>query len=288
MAYLSVIRPLNCAIAFFSVALGYCSAAGPGAQVGAGVVVLAGMSAFFIAAFGNVVNDVLDIQADALNNPHRPLPSGRISREAAALYSIVLLFAGFAFARAISTRYLFMAFGVAALLWLYSMKLKRGAVYGNLSVAGLTGFTLVYGGLLTPAWVLSLVPAALAFVINLAREFIKTAMDREGDGRAGFRTLAVVRGAPACYRAAGVLLAFLAALLPLPYLIGIYQGRYLAVVSLGVGAPALYMAALLLRGGLSDKAAGRISLLLKVMMVIGICAILLGRGRAACAPVFSV
>src|SRR5713226_483666 len=47
---------------------------------------------------GMVWNDFFDVEQDRRERPYRPLPSGRITRRAAALLGVALLVAGLAFA----------------------------------------------------------------------------------------------------------------------------------------------------------------------------------------------
>jgi 4-hydroxybenzoate polyprenyltransferase len=73
MGYLRMIRPLNCTIALIAVFVG--------AWIGKKAMfdprlLCAGVAAFLVCAFGNVVNDLKDIEIDKINNPRRPLPSG--------------------------------------------------------------------------------------------------------------------------------------------------------------------------------------------------------------------
>jgi len=287
MPYLKILRPLNGLIAAVSVGLGYVCAAPAGRPVEAGLIAIAGFSAFFVSAFGNIINDVLDLEADRVNRPDRPIPSGGISRGTALVYGIVMLFVGLSLARAAGPRFLYMAFAVAVLLWLYSVKLKRVPLVGNLVVAFLTGFTLVYGGALTDSWRMSLVPACFAFLINLGREFLKTASDREGDAAAGLDTLAVRFGVKACIRGACASLLLLMLLTPVPYMNGMYGKVYLVVAGVGVNMPLVAVVFLLLRGVTGRRALDRFSLALKILMVIGIIAILAGKGGLPCGVAFS-
>ena len=47
---------------------------------------------------GMVFNDVFDLEQDKRERPSRPIPSGRVSRSAAAVFGAVLLTAGIGFA----------------------------------------------------------------------------------------------------------------------------------------------------------------------------------------------
>ena len=87
-----VLRPANCAITFASVLLG--GWLGPHAISPA--LLLAALSASLIMAGGNALNDLCDIEADRINKPGRPLPSGRLPVWAARLQAVVLAALGLA------------------------------------------------------------------------------------------------------------------------------------------------------------------------------------------------
>jgi 4-hydroxybenzoate polyprenyltransferase len=74
------------------------------------------------------LNDVLDARWDALERPERPIPSGRVSRTAAAVFSLSLMFAGMMVARAQSANSGAVAAGVVVSAMLYDGPLKRSAV----------------------------------------------------------------------------------------------------------------------------------------------------------------
>lgn len=286
-AYIAVLRPVNGLIAALSVALGYL-AAGPVPLIDRPFsLLLAALSVFLILGFGNVVNDLLDQRADLVNRPDRPLPSGRITGKQAVVYAGVLLLAGLVSARALSAAYFYMASGAAALLWLYSVRLKSTVLWGNAAVAGLTGFTLVYGGLLSTDWSGSLWPALFAFLINLPREIIKDMADAPGDAQNGVTTLPIRYGSFAAAVLASFFLCILAGVTILPYLAGHYSRVYLVSAAAGVDLPALAVIPLLFKARENPKALNRLALLLKVMMILGILAVLLGKWGSLCGFAFS-
>ncbi len=40
------------------------------------------------------MNDVIDIESDKVNSPHRPIPSGKVTKNEAAIFSVVLFLSG--------------------------------------------------------------------------------------------------------------------------------------------------------------------------------------------------
>jgi len=288
MAYVVIIRPLNGIMVFVSVLFGYWAARGAGAPLSALMLLEAGLAAFFIAAYGNVINDIFDVDTDTVVKPRRPIPSGRMTRAQASRYSAALLVLGLVCARAASAVHFYSAFIVALLLWLYSFRLKGTMLAGNIAVAGFLGYTIVYGGLISRNWKAALVPAAFAFLINLAREIIKDTADRRGDAQSGIRTFPVQYGERPALRLSVFCLAVLVLATFAPYLCGMYSRLYLIIILAGVNAPLAVMAIILLKKSPGEAALNRISGLLKLVMAAGMAAIILGKAGPACAYAFSV
>ena len=46
--------------------------------------------AFLVAGAGNTLNDYFDYESDKINKPHRPIPSGRISKNIVLKYTFFL------------------------------------------------------------------------------------------------------------------------------------------------------------------------------------------------------
>ncbi len=73
---------------------------------------------------GMVLNDVFDAALDAIERPERPLPSGRISRRAAAVFGSLLLIIGVGCAAAVGMGSLLIAGLIVAAVLLYNGLLK--------------------------------------------------------------------------------------------------------------------------------------------------------------------
>jgi geranylgeranylglycerol-phosphate geranylgeranyltransferase len=277
-AFLSVTRPVNGLIAAASVILGYalCPAGIP--FYASPDLWCAALSAFFISGFGNVINDILDLEIDALNRPGRPLPSGRLTPAAARRFAILLLLIGLVLARVVSLEFLVMAFMVACLLFAYNTRLKSTVLWGNIIVAFTAGFTLIYGALLARDPRAAVVPALFAFLINLVREIVKDMEDVEGDRRNGIITLPVRAG----HRTASLIAVFIIGLLVLftyyPVIAGFYSRPYLFLVTLAVNLPLAAVAFFLLNGSNDKAVLGRLSAALKWIMLAGFASIIAGNG----------
>lgn len=155
-----------------------------------------------VCATSQAANDWFDRHVDALNEPHRPIPSGRIPGRW-GLYLAVAWTLVSAGAALLLGPWGFLATMVALVLaWAYSappFRFKRNGWVGNLAVglsyeglAWITGAAVMLGGLLPPAPVL-----LLALLYSLGAHGIMTLNDfksRQGDLRMGIDSLPALLG----------------------------------------------------------------------------------------------
>lgn len=268
--YLEILRPHNCFMAGVAVIAGVAIASGNPLS---GTSLLGFAVAFLVCGAGNIVNDYYDYEIDRINNPYRPLPSGRMSRYAAHGYAIGLFLLGVALAIIISLPAFLLASLNASLLYLYASSIKRrGGVSKNLAVSYLVASPFLFGGLVadnTPATLLLVILAGLA---NTSREIIKDIQDYEGD-KAFVKTLPAKMGIHGSAKLASAVLILAIALSPLPYLLGLLSRYYLYLV---LPADALFLMAIprFLRSPVTHAAATQ--RLLKLGMALALGAFLLG------------
>jgi len=273
LALIELVRPLNLLIAFVSVLLGGWMSGELGVPF---PLLAAGASAALLAGAANALNDFCDAEEDRINRPGRPIPSGRITRRDAMVMSGFLFVLGLGLAGAVGTAPLTLALGVAVLLILYDLRLKRIALWGNLAVGLAGGLAFVYGGLALGRPGGALIPAGFAFLFHLGREIVKDAEDLSGDREAGALTLPVrwgVRTAVVCATATfGVLMP----LTFVPFWLGLYGWPYLVIVALGVDLVLVYAVLSMWRDD-SPSNLRRVSAVLKADMIVGLGAIWAGR-----------
>lgn len=240
---LELIRYRNCAMAGLAAVIGgfiaYSAAQGPL------ILLPVFLTVFVVTGAGNAINDYFDAGIDAINRPDRPIPSGRITKESAYTFSIALFAAGVIISYFIGTIPFFIAAFNSLLLYFYAFSLKRKVFVGNLSVAYLTGSTLLFGGAAfgEKGIEITLVLFFLSMLATLAREIVKAIEDVEGDRKEGASTLPIRIGEK---RSAYVACTFgiLAVILsPLPYLMNLFNAPYLYVVGI---ADALFLYAVVL------------------------------------------
>jgi chlorophyll synthase len=166
-------------------------------------VILAGP---LVCATSQAVNDWFDRHVDAINEPHRPIPSGRIPGQWGLYIALVWTTLSLLVAAALGPWVLGAAALGLVLAWVYSappLRLKRNGWWGNAAVglsyeglAWVTGAAVMIGGAL-PDWRI----LALAGLYSLGAHGIMTLNDFkaiEGDRHMGIRSLPVqlgVRGA---------------------------------------------------------------------------------------------
>ena len=270
-AGVEVLRPANCAITFASVLLG--------GWLGSGAIspplLLAALSASLIMAGGNALNDLCDVEADRINRPDRPLPSGRLSARAARLQTVLVSALGLSLGLLLPhPAPLIAALAIVGLL-AYNLWLKGVPLAGNLVVSLLCGLAFLYGGAAVQAWRGALIPAGFAFLYHLGREILKDVEDREGDRRLRGSTLPLSWGKNRSLGLVTAVYLVLVLLTPLPFLYGIYGLPYLGLVLLLDGL-LLYVVFALWHSSTADRY-GRLGEVLKAGMVLGLCAIFCGR-----------
>jgi len=268
-AYIAEIRPANCLMAAFAELIGIVVSK---TTLSFGVIgsgVLAFVAVFLVAAGGNVINDYFDVAIDKVNKPRRALPSGRITQRDALLYAITLSLFGIAVALFLNPICLGLATLNAALLVLYSWKLKRSALVGNLLVGYLTGSVFLFGGAAVSSVFLPGILFLSAMLAITSREIVKDVEDLPGDKRAGALTLPIRYGVAPSLAVATFFMLAAVAISPLPYVISILGPAYVGII--------VVADSILLYGSLlSWSAPSRASAIIKYGMLIVLLAYIIG------------
>jgi geranylgeranylglycerol-phosphate geranylgeranyltransferase len=162
------------------------------------ILVLTAFTYICIAAAGNVINDIYDLEVDKINRPHRPLPSGQITINQAKAWTVILIIIGLAFS-ALTIPYSAIGIWTIAIAGFfafvglaYAAKGKVMGIWGNFTVSISFAIGLFYGSLI----VFPIIPLVVfVYFITAAsvlqgREAIKGIEDVEGDALRDVQTIA--------------------------------------------------------------------------------------------------
>lgn len=228
--YLSMSRPPNGLLMFLAVVVGSYVASRSLPQ-------LLELSLSFITAYclngsSMVINDIIDKEVDKINDPLRPIPSGRISVKAAIIYGGFLGLAGLFASCITGIGTLIVAIIFYAIANAYNVWLKPLGIIGNVAVSLAVVAPFLYGSVLMLGTISMkvLILGLLAFLANMGREVIKGMVDIEGDALRGVASIARIYGSrKAAVIGAGFILTAVI-LSPLPTFLGMLGWTYLLLV----------------------------------------------------------
>ncbi|NLI15525.1 MAG: UbiA family prenyltransferase [candidate division Zixibacteria bacterium] len=269
---LILIRPLNVAITMAAVyAAGIISAPDYYSRP----LLMAVIASGFVAAYGNILNDIFDLELDRKAKPFRPLPSGEISFMQAGALAIVCAMIALILSILINHACLLVASIAIILLTFYTPYFKGFGYWGNVLIAAVSALALIYGAIAVGNAVGGIIPATFAFLFHFVREIIKDMEDYQYDREFAIRTGAVKYGLKASsVLAIGISILLIVATF-IPFIAGTYGVGYLTVVIMGMDIPLMYVAIRLISS--PDKSTYRLlSGLMKALMPVGLVAIFLG------------
>lgn len=203
-------------------------------------IILLIVSTICIAAAGNIINDIYDVETDTINKPNKVIIGKSVSEKTGfnlfIVFNIIGVGIGFFLSNHVGKSAFFSVFVIiSALLYVYATYLKQTLLLGNIVISILVALSLIVVGIfeLLPAitaqnqqtqltfFNIILDYALFAFIINLLREIAKDIEDIDGDYKAGMNTLAIAIGRE---RATKVL--FVLSLIPI-VLVATYVVKYL-------------------------------------------------------------
>jgi geranylgeranylglycerol-phosphate geranylgeranyltransferase len=190
--FFEIARIPNCFMMGFAVIIGEFMSLGPAMPVYSAVVGF--LVGFTIVAGSIAINDIIDAEIDTINNPSRPIPSGRVSKTEAATFAAIALVAGLLLAFALSVLNFLIAVVAVGLMLYYNKFGKKTGLPGNAVVSANLAIPFIFGGAIGGVNATLYVFALLAFLAGMGREVIKGMADIAGDSKRGVRTLAVAKG----------------------------------------------------------------------------------------------
>lgn len=272
---IQIIRPVNFLISFLSIVVACLICSKDQSGFNPLEILYAALSGSIIAAAGNVINDILDLEIDRINRPHRVLPSGKMSKKEAYIFYLGLNLSAIFLAGHLSSPAFLIVVVSAFIVFFYSLSFKKIPLFGNIVVALMTALTFIFGGVVVGNLVASIIPATFAFIVNLIREIIKDIEDIEGDSRNSVFTFPAKHGISEAITIVVVLTSILFLLTFIPFVLNYYKIEYFVIVMISVNLISVYFLKSLLKDQ-SKKNLGRLSALLKIGMVCGLLALYLG------------
>ena len=279
LAYLYLVRPHNCAIAAVSVWVGQFLTP---KMADSRPDIFAMLAAFLVCGFGNVLNDILDINADRINHPQRPLPSGKVSLRGGRILAGIILSLILCDMFWLTASGSMICLVATMLLISYNYRLKRVAYIGNLIIAVLGGLTFVLGGARS-GWSSvfalpgPLIPTVFAVLMHFGREIIKDIQDITGDRNSGSRTAPIQFGMSISLLSASIIYLLLGVVTMAAYMIGWFTTLFFYINLFCIYLPVLLQFLWLGSHPTSDRCR-TVSFLLRLEMLIGLAALILGKG----------
>jgi geranylgeranylglycerol-phosphate geranylgeranyltransferase len=280
---IEIARPINCLMGSLTVVIGLLNTRNNVPLDKLTINIIIGVVSYiFLAASGNTINDIYDIEIDKINRPERPIPRGSISlKQAKKLY---FLYLGIGIILSYLNTLIFSLTWIILVLvpffgfigWVYAKWGKKSGFLGNIIVGVSFSIGLVYGAYLNseiiPPYILYFF--ITAFSLLVAREIIKGCEDIEGDKNQGVKTLAIKIGIKAS-RNISVLFALLAVVFfILPTFTNILN-IFLFIIFMVIGLIEVgYTIVLMFISDLKKEDLKKISLLLKIGMLLGLIAFL--------------
>ncbi|OGD53751.1 hypothetical protein A3K81_05755 [Candidatus Bathyarchaeota archaeon RBG_13_60_20] len=236
-ALLEITRPVNSLMVGLAIIVGAAVTGGASIMGDPWVLLLAFVTGSTLTGASMAVNDYFDRGVDAVNEPGRPIPSGRVTPAEALALTGLLSMVGLAASYLVSAQ----AIAIAGFSWVvmaaYSAWGKRTGFPGNLMVSTCIALPFIYGGVLTGRMGVSLYFGLMAFLSNTGREVAKGIVDMEGDRGLGVKTVAVSRGSRVASRLAATFFLAAAATSVAPVFLGLvslWYTPFVVVTDLGL------------------------------------------------------
>jgi 4-hydroxybenzoate polyprenyltransferase len=194
-------------------ALGFASGAATAAgafpretwQIGLVVYPVIGLTmAAVLNAASNALNQIYDLEIDAVNKPKRPLPSGRLSLRDAWIFTIAAYIVALILAWFVEPggrhECFWIVIAATLITILYSVppfRTKRLGIWANLTIAIPRGVLLKVAGWSSVKTIAGIEPwyiGAIFGLFLLGASTTKDFADMEGDARGGCRTLPIIYG----------------------------------------------------------------------------------------------
>ena len=235
VGYLRLMRPLNCLMMGFAVLVGTVLGDSSSLNSGShGGLIYGFLTGFTLTAASMAINDYYDRNADAVNEPDRPIPSEIVMPREALFLATILTIIGFGAALLTNTPCFFTAIAAWAVFTIYTTIGKRSGLPGNFLVSTCVAIPFIYGSLVATTLVRLnvLLFVLMVFLSNTGREITKGIADVRGDRAQNVKTLAVRYGEKRAAVVAAFFYLSAVSLSPVPWYLGIVSFWFLPLVAL--------------------------------------------------------
>jgi geranylgeranylglycerol-phosphate geranylgeranyltransferase len=154
---------------------------------------------FWFAAMGGfALNDYFDVAKDRINKPHRALPSGRITPNAAIVVSVLFIMCSILAAFYVMKSNVALAFYLAAIIGIlaYNLFVRYFAISKTFLTAGISGLPVFFDIHILQYPDLYLLVPMSTMLFLLGRELLMDVTDIEGDRYSGITTIPMLLGQP--------------------------------------------------------------------------------------------
>ena len=224
----------------------------------------------------NILNDIIDIESDRINKPHRILVNNDINLRILIAMIVVMFLLGsiLTINLPILARQIALFCAIPGIL-LYEFFLKRIPLIGNIVISLMVGLVFVFTSSGLDSDIShSLRIMCLAFFLNLIREIIKDIQDLEGDASRDYKTLPIYFGKhPTIILIRFIFITFFIISIS-PIYTESYKIGYIPLLVFLIHIPLLYIMKRL-NSDISSKECAKLSQYLKITIINGILIILI-------------
>jgi len=265
-AYLEILRPINGLMSILALIISAMIVGFPLSLE----LLIAFLIVFLVSSGGMIINDYFDYAIDKINRPKRPIPSKRISAKNALAYAIILLLIANVLSLNLNLYALVLVVLNTILVVVYSWKLKKTILIGNLCVSWLTASIFLLGSLLRGYLSIAiLILFSIVFSASVGREIAKSIEDVKGDKKLKLKTLPIIFGNNFAAFIAIIFIFFAISFTPLPYAFGLMGINYVLLIVITDLIFAISCFTILISPSRSQR-------FMKIGMLIGLLAFLVG------------
>ena len=231
------------------------------------------LSSGFIIASGFIINSFYDLEKDTINNPGKVVFNRLITQQTCLNFYFLFNTIGMVMSFYVSKRVMLFNFLFSIGLWFYSHKLKKKALWGNLSatVLSVLPFLVIVIYYKEINYAIFFYVAYIALIV-LIRELLKDLISRKGDAVMEYQSAPVLYGVS---ETKNIIFGIMAATVVPPILLYFTYAVNWAIIYFSVGTAAVIVSAFMLSRASTESDFEKINNLYKGIILTGILSITL-------------